>query len=110
MNSLAVVEVAESRTRQVQVTKDMLIVELVDGRILSVPLVWYPRLWYGAPEERANIVLLGEGTILHWPELDEDLSVRGLLLGKRSGEARESLRQWLKSREERGKLSETSRG
>ena len=88
----------EARAQAVRVTEDALVVELVDGRVISVPLVWYPRLWYGTPEERANVVLLGEGTILHWPDLDEDLSVEGIVLGRRSGESPESLRRWLESR------------
>lgn len=91
----------EVRAQRVRVTEDMLIVELEDGRVLSVPLVWYPRLWYGTPEERANVVLLGGGTILHWPDLDEDLSVEGLLLGRRSGESLESLKRWLEARKKR---------
>jgi len=88
----------QTRAQEVQVTDDELIVELDDGRVLSVPLVWYPRLWYGSPEERANVVLLGNGTILHWPDLDEDLSVMGLLLGKKSGESPASLQRWLRER------------
>ena len=88
----------EARAQAVRVTEDALVVGLVDGRVISVPLVWYPRLWYGTPEERANVVLLGEGTILHWPDLDEDLSVEGIVLGRRSGESPESLRRWLESR------------
>ncbi len=107
MNSLAVVEVEEARARRVEVTEDLLVVELADGRTLSVPLAWYPRLWYGTLEERAQVVLLADGTILHWAALDEDLSVMGLLLGKRSGESPESLRKWLGARKKRGKVSQT---
>ncbi|RME75202.1 MAG: DUF2442 domain-containing protein [Chloroflexi bacterium] len=98
MNSLGVVEISEARANEVRITEDMLVVGLADGRVLSVPLLWYPRLWYATPEERANVVLLGEGTILHWPDLDEDLSVTGLLLGKKSGESPESLQRWLDGR------------
>ena len=99
MSSLAVIEVKEAQAREVHVTEDMLTVTLTDGRIVSVPLAWYPRLWYGTPEERANVEILGNGTILHWPDLDEDLSVTGILLGKRSGESLTSLRKWLEARQ-----------
>ncbi len=99
MCSLAVIEVKEAQAREVHVTEDMLTVTLTDGRIVSVPLAWYPRLWYGTPEERANVEILGNGTILHWPDLDEDLSVTGILLGKRSGESLTSLRKWLEARQ-----------
>lgn len=99
MCSLAVIEVKEAQAREVHATEDMLTVTLTDGRIVSVPLAWYPRLWYGTPEERANVEILGNGTILHWPDLDEDLSVTGILLGKRSGESLTSLRKWLEARQ-----------
>lgn len=62
-----------------------------DGRALRVPLAWYPRLYYGTPLERKNWRLIGQGVGLHWPELDEDLSVEGLLLGKKSTESQASL-------------------
>ena len=101
MNSLAVLEVKEARAKGVKTTEDMLVVELTDGRIVSVPLVWYPRLWYGTPEERAQVELLGDGAILHWPLLDEDLSVMGIVLGKRSGENPESLKKWLEERKQK---------
>ncbi len=106
MRSLAVIEMQEARATRVQVSDDALIVELQDGRVLSVPLVWYPRLWYGSPEERANVVLLADGAYLHWPDLDEDLTVEGLLLGRKSGESPESLRQWLAMRKRRRSKSD----
>lgn len=56
-------------------------VTLMDGRLLSVPLVWFPRLRKGTPEQRAQCEIAGGGISLHWPELDEDLSVAGLLAG-----------------------------
>jgi len=101
MSSLAVIEMKEARAKGVKVTEDMLVVELTDGRIVSVPLAWYPRLWYGTPEERAQVEILGDGAILHWPALDEDLSVTGIVLGKRSGESLESLRKWLAERKQK---------
>lgn len=68
----------------VRVTDDELLVELADGRKISAPLVWFPRLLAGSPAERADWELLGEGEGIHWPVLDEDLSVAGLLAGHRS--------------------------
>jgi len=73
--------------------------KLVDGRVISVPLAWYPRLWYGSPEERAHFEIIGDSSIFHWPDLNEDLRVSGILAGKRSGESPESLKKWLAGRE-----------
>ena len=73
--------IIEARAQRVQIDEDCLVVDLVDGRTVSVPLVWYPRLWYGSRQERARFELLGEGAYIHWPDLDEDLSFRGLLQG-----------------------------
>jgi hypothetical protein len=80
------------------VTEDMLTVELTDGRTLSVPLTWYPRLWHGTGEERSHWRLIGGGQGFHWPELDEDISVDDLLRGRRSGESQASLKRWLEAR------------
>lgn len=84
--------------QRVHVTEDTLIVDLVDGRTIIVPLAWYPRLWYGSREERARLEILGDGSYIHWPDLDEDLSVVGLLADRRSAESPESLRRWLADR------------
>lgn len=75
-----------------------LTVELVDGRTVSVPLLWFPRLVDATPAERDNWRLIGRGEGIHWPDLDEDISVAGLLAGKRSGESQRSLKRWLDSR------------
>jgi hypothetical protein len=83
---------------EVSVTDDTLTVDLADGRTLAVPLAWYPRLWHGAPGERRNWRLIGDGAGIHWPDLDEDISIEGLLLGKRSGESQRSLQRWLGAR------------
>ena len=83
---------------QVTVTAEALTVDLMDGRTLIVPLVWFPRLWHGTPEERDHFEIFGDGAFLHWPDLDEDLSVAGLLSGLRSGERPESLKKWLAAR------------
>ncbi len=82
----------------IEVSEDTLTVELSDGRSLRVPLAWYPRLYYGTLLERKNWRLIGQGVGIHWPELDEDLSVEGLLLGKKSTESQASLARWLEKR------------
>lgn len=82
----------------VSVTGDTLTVDLADGRTLSVPLAWYPRLLHGTPQERCNWRLIGDGVGIHWPDLDEDISIEGMLLGKRSGEKQDSLQRWLQTR------------
>lgn len=81
--SSSVVE-ATPLAESVRVTDDELIVALVDGRTISVPLVWFPRLLHATPEQRANVELLGDGEGMHWPDVDEDLSVAGLLRGVRA--------------------------
>ncbi len=85
--------------------EDALVVELDDGRTLSVPLAWYPRLLHGAPAERAHWRLIGRGEGIHWPDLDEDISVRGLILGRRSGEGSASLKFWLDNRKKGRKVT-----
>ncbi len=97
MNSLAI-EVQEATAQSITVSETSLTVDLVDGRTIIVPLVWYPRLWYGTPEERNHFEVIGDGTLIHWPDLDEDLSVSGLLAGRRSGESQRSLKRWLDER------------
>ena len=82
----------------VQVTADTLTVDLSDGRSISVPLAWYPRLFAGTPAERTNWRLIGRNEGVHWPDLDEDISVDNLLSGARSGESPRSLTRWLESR------------
>lgn len=77
----------------VRVTEDTLSVDLVDGRTISVPLQWFPRLLHGAPAERANFELNYMG--IHWPDLNEDIPVAGLLNGERSGESPKSIQRWL---------------
>ena len=93
------VDIQDARARSTCVSEDTLTVDLVDGRTLTVPLVWYPRLWYGTPEEREHCELVGDGSYLHWPDLDEDLTVAGLLAGRRSGESLHSLKKWLEARD-----------
>ena len=84
--------------QHVTVTDEALVVDLLDGRTVSVPLSWYPRLVHGTPTERAHWRLIGRGEGIHWPDLDEDINVPGLLAGRPSGETQTSLRSWLDSR------------
>jgi hypothetical protein len=85
----------------VKVADETLIVELSDGRTISVPLAWYPRLLQATPEERKHWRLIGKGHGIHWEDIDEDLSVEGLLAGKPSGESQASFKRWLKGRTSR---------
>jgi hypothetical protein len=97
MSSLAI-EIEEARAQKVVVSEDSLTIDLVDGRTITAPLLWYPRLWHGTPKERHHLEILGDGTLIHWPDLDEDLSVAGILAGRRSGESPQSLKKWLSQR------------
>jgi hypothetical protein len=94
MNTLTV----EITARNITVTDDTLAADLNDGRTISVPLAWYPRLLHGTQEERNNWRLIGGGEGIHWPDLDEDISVQNLLLGKPSGESQSSFKRWLEKR------------
>ncbi len=80
----------------VRVTKDTLCVDLSDGRTISAPIVWFPRLLHGTPKERAKFELGHFG--VHWPDLDEDISIEGLLHGEKSGESSQSIKRWLEYR------------
>lgn len=82
----------------VRVNDDALIAELGDGRMISVPLAWYPRLLHGTVKERNHWRLIGKGNGIHWPDLDEDISVENLLMGKPSTESQVSFKQWLEQR------------
>ena len=83
---------------KVSVTEDTLSAELSDGRTISVPLAWYPRLLDATREERENLQLIGNGEGIHWPDLDEDVSVQNLLNGQPSGESAASFQRWLEAR------------
>ena len=91
-------EVRDARVQAVNVQEDTIVLDLVDGRTMTVPIVWYPRLWYGNKEERAHFELLDEGRYIHWHDLDEDLSIDGMVAGRRSGENSASLKKWLAAR------------
>ena len=85
----------------VTVTDDTLSVELSDGRALTAPLPWFPRLTHATPDERANWRLIGRGEGIHWEALDEDISIAGLLTGRSSGESQASFTTWLERRRPR---------
>ena len=97
MTTLAI-ELRMVSAQNVRVTDDALVVDLSDGRTVSVPIAWFPRLLHGKPEERNTWRLIGEGEGIHWPALDEDISVENLLLGKPSGESQKSFKKWLEAR------------
>ena len=87
-----------ARIIHVSVTDDTLSVDLDDGRSIAVPIGWYPRLAHGTKEEWANYQISGAGYGIHWPDLDEDIGVEGLLLGKKSTESPASFERWLQRR------------
>ena len=92
------VEQTEVRAQHVKVTADTLTVDLTDGRTISVPLAWFPRLLHGSVSERNNWRFIAHGEGIHWTDLDEDISVEGLLIGQQSRESHSSLGKWLQSR------------
>jgi hypothetical protein len=87
-----------ARAVGVKVTQDEFTVDLEDGRTLAVPLAWYPRLLHASKEERNRWRLIGRGVGIHWPSVDEDISIESLLAGRRSDESQESLKRWLETR------------
>jgi Protein of unknown function (DUF2442) len=82
----------------VEITDDTLSLELSDGRTIAAPIAWFPRLTHGTAAERRNWRLVGQGHGVHWIDLDEDVSVEGLLLGRPSAESQDSFRRWLEQR------------
>ena len=84
--------------QSVEITGDTLSVDLVDGRTISVPIAWYPRLLQGSAEERQDWRFIGNGAGIHWNQLDEDISVKNLILGQPSGESQKSFQRWLSQR------------
>jgi len=87
-----------AKAQQVVITDDALIVDLSDGRTVSVPLAWFPRVLHGTASERNQWRLIGNGEGIHWPDLDEDVSVENLIFGKPSGESQQSFQRWLDQR------------
>ena len=91
-------DVRDVSAQSLTVSDESLIVDLADGRAITVPTAWFPRLAHGSETERRNWRLIGGGEGIHWPDLDEDISVESLLVGRRSRETPESLRRWLEAR------------
>ena len=96
--SIFVTEIKVAKAQNVSITDDSLIVDLDDGRTITVPLGWYPRLLQASSEELKNWRLIGKGEGIHWQDLDEDISVENLLSAKQSGESPESFKRWLAKR------------
>lgn len=99
--SISATDISIPTAEHVTVTEDTLSVDLSDGRTIAVPLAWFPRLLHATQKERTNWRLIGKGHGIHWTELDEDISVEGLLAGKPSGESQTSFKKWLDRREAR---------
>jgi Protein of unknown function (DUF2442) len=98
MTSLTIELLEISKIQQVTVTDDTLSVDLSDGRTISVPLAWYPRLLHGSIEERNDYRFIAGGSGIHWHRLDEDISIKNLILGQPSAESQKSFQRWLSSR------------
>ena len=99
MISSKIVELQIVKAVELQITEDTLSVELDDGRAISVPLAWYPRLTHGSIDERNSWEFIGNGTGIHWPQLDADISINNLLFGQPSGESQRSFKRWLQGRQ-----------
>jgi len=96
--SILASKIRTAKAQNITITEDSLSVALTDGRIISVPLAWYPRLSHGSAEERNNWRFIGDNEGIHWTDLDEDISVENLLLGEPSGESQRSFMKWLEGR------------
>jgi len=105
MSTLKTEVVQVASARNITITEELITVELDDGRVIAVPLTWYPRLVHGTPEERNNWRLIGRGEGIHWPDLDEDISVEDLILGRPSRESQRSFKRWLNERTAAKKVS-----
>jgi len=104
MNGTHSVKVTLTPVKIINVTigDDTFAVDLEDGRTIAVPIGWFPRLAYGTPAERANFQISGAGYGIHWPDLDEDIGIEGLILGKKSTESQASFERWLQRRRSKG--------
>lgn len=96
--NISTVDIRTTTAINVTVTDDTLVVDLSDGRTISTPLSWFPRLAHGSMEERNTWRFIGNGEGIHWESLDEDIEVESLLLGIPSGESQDSLKKWLAAR------------
>ncbi len=99
--SISIAELEIPNAEDVKVMGDTLSVDLSDGRTISVPLKWFPRLENATPKERGHWRLIGGGHGIHWEDLDEDISVEGLIVGNPSKESRASFKKWLSQRQPR---------
>lgn len=98
---ISTIKVEVPTAENIAITGDTLTVDLSDGRTVSVPLAWFPRLLHASPKERNNWRLIGKGQGIHWEDLDEDISIENLLTGKSSGESQASFKKWLAERQAR---------
>jgi hypothetical protein len=108
--SISANEIKIPNAERVVVTEDTLSVDLSDGRTISVPLAWFPRLLQSTPEERSNWRLIGRGQGIHWENIDEDISIEALLAGRPSGESQSSFKKWLNRRSSRLRRSSRRAG
>ena len=99
--TISEVELMVPDAERVTITKDTLTVDLSDGRTISVPMAWFPRLLHATAQERRQWRLIGKGQGIHWEDIDEDISVEGLLAGRPSGESQASFKKWLEHRSSR---------
>jgi hypothetical protein len=107
--SSSTVEPRGALATRVEVSRDTLSVELADGRTIAVPLAWYPRLTHATARERDAWRLIGGGGGIHWPAIDEDISVANLLAGQPSAESQSSFKKWLAGRARPGRGQKRSR-
>jgi hypothetical protein len=107
--SISIIEIELPTIETVQVTGDTLTVDLSDGRSISTPVAWYPRLLHSTAKERSHWRFIGKGHGIHWEDIDEDISVENILTGKSSGESQSSFRKWLETRSSRQKNHSSGR-
>ncbi|NJL91995.1 MAG: DUF2442 domain-containing protein [Coleofasciculaceae cyanobacterium SM2_1_6] len=98
MTSLMIELLEIPKARQVSISDDTLTVDLSDGRTISVPLAWYPRLLHSKQNERSNWRFIGDNEGIHWSDIDEDISVKNIILGQPSAESQKSFQRWQEER------------
>ena len=107
--TISTTEAAKVVAISIKISQGRLIVALSDGREIRVPLEWYPRLACGTPRESQHWELIGKGQGIHWPDLDEDISIAGIVAGRRSSESAKSLARWAEQRtQNRGTVGKNS--
>lgn len=99
MNGMISAALTLAKISRISIDDETLSIDLEDGRTIAVPIGWYPRLAYGTPAERANFQISGAGYGIHWPDLDEDIGIEGMLLGRKSTESQTSFQRWLERRQ-----------